>query len=299
MSKMRGKKLHSIKPQANYAKVPMSILCHQNLTPVDKLIFAYLYSLPGNGSYTLAYTRIAKELHIDKSNLIKRWTWFFEKGYIKEDDNNYYLIIGAEDKLNEINKSVPTPHIHDGLNGSTIPPINNDQEVGRNDQPGGLKPSTQVASHDLDGSPIHPNDNNKEEKIKTEHGVKGRISFPEEKSDLDKSRKNHTSNLDNNTSNDLDFLLNNSSIFKSTFEHNISIGNYWNGIDIGKYSNIYIAYLIGQRVKSEPIDIPKNVQNMLTIMVKFSQKYPDSNLWKCFLSEIGNDANYIKKLDEY
>jgi len=37
---------------------------------------------------------------------------------------------------------------------------------------------------------------------------------------------------------------------------------------------------------------------MLTIMVKFSQKIAESNLWKCFLLEIENDANYIQKLNE-
>jgi len=83
-SKLRGKKLNLMKPQTKYAKVPMCILSHPNLTPVDKLIFAYLYSQSDSGKYTLAYTRIAKELHIDKSNLIKRWKWFLRMVTLKK-----------------------------------------------------------------------------------------------------------------------------------------------------------------------------------------------------------------------
>jgi len=44
----------------------------------------------------------------------------FKNGYIKEDENNYYVIIGAEDKLQEFN------------NGSPIPPKDDNIKVGEN-----------------------------------------------------------------------------------------------------------------------------------------------------------------------
>lgn len=298
-SKLRGKNLNLMKPQTKYAKVPMCILSHPNLTPVDKLIFAYLYSQSDSGAYKLAYTRIAKELNIDKSNLIKRWKWFIQKGYIKEDENNFYVIIGAEDKLQGIDKGSPLPPKQEGNNGSPIPPEDENNEVGKNHLSGGLKPPTQVVSYHLNGSPIPPNEHNKEEKIKSEQGVEmGNLSS---KGEPEKyvSESNHTSSQDSNTSNDLEFLINNSPIFKNTYENATLIGKNWHGIDISKYSNAYIAYLIGQRVKNEPIEIPRNIQNMLTIMVRFSQKFEESNLWKCFLSEIENNPNYIQKLNEF
>ncbi len=296
--KLRGKKLHLMKPQAKYAKVPMSILSHRSLTPVDKLILAYLYSQSDSGNYILAYTRIARELNIDKSYLIKRWKWFIKNGYIKEDDKNYYVTIGAEDKLNFIEQNSPVLPNQDSINGSSELPYCDNHEVGKSHISGGLKQPVEEVSDYLNGSPIPPNEHNKKEKRKTEQWIEWENYSFEDEPENYSSENNYTSRPDNNTSNDLEFLLKNSPIFKYTFENATSINNNWHGIDISNYSNIDIAHLVGQRVKNEPVEIPHNLQHMLTIMVKFSQKFKDSNLWKCFLNEVDNNPNYIQRLNE-
>lgn len=296
-SRLRGKKLNLIKPQAKYAKVPMSILSHQDLTPVDKLIFAYLYSQSDSGNYILAYTRIAKELNIDKSNLIKRWKWFIKNGYIKEDDKNYYVTIGAEDKLHGIEKGSFTHSTQESSKGSPTPLEEDNHEAGKSHLLGGINQPNEEVSDYLNGSPMPSIEYNKEEKIKTEQGIEVDNSSLEGKHEMDTSENNHSSRLGNHTSNDLVFLLNNSPIFKNYYETVTSVDKSCHGVDISTYSNIYIAYVVGQRVKKEPTEVPINIQKMLTIMVKFSQQFEDSNLWKCFLDEIEYNTNYIQELN--
>ena len=109
-SKLRGKRLNIVKPQTNYAKVPMEVLAHPELTPIDKIILSYLFSQSDSGRYILAYTRIAKELNISKKWVIERWKWLKEHRFILEDDQNYYITLGIDDaKRNEIMGKQNTP----------------------------------------------------------------------------------------------------------------------------------------------------------------------------------------------
>lgn len=157
-SKLRGKRLNIIKPQTKYAKVPMQVLTHTDLTPVDKLIIAYLYSQSDSGNYILAYTRIARELNISKKWLIERWKWLKKNGFIIEDENNYFVVVGAEDRLQK--------------KGEENTPLQDKTEVDSIHHLGEENLPIQVNKTHLNGVVTTPIEHNNQEKIKTEQGVR-------------------------------------------------------------------------------------------------------------------------------
>lgn len=92
MSKyLRGKKTSLKNFTENFTKVPNIILHASGLTPIERLILIELQSYSSRPNYILAYSRIAKDLHIDKSNFLERWKGLKEKGYIIEIDNRYSI----------------------------------------------------------------------------------------------------------------------------------------------------------------------------------------------------------------
>jgi DNA-binding Lrp family transcriptional regulator len=178
ISKLRGKKLNIMKPQTKYAKVPLEVLSHPKLTPIDKLIIAYLYSHSDSGNYILAYTRIAKELNISKKWVIERWKWLKEQKYILEDDQNYYITFGIEDsKLKEIKGEQNTPTHEANIGEESTPKV---KLEGVENAPNMVKlihplgeenTPTEVNKLYLNGEVATPNEYNKEEKKKIEQGV--------------------------------------------------------------------------------------------------------------------------------
>lgn len=157
-TKLRGKRLNIIKPQTKYAKVPMQVLTHPNLTPIDKLIISYLYSQSDSGNYILAYTRIARELNISKKWVIERWKWLKKNGYIKEDENSYYVVIGAEERLQNKGEE-------------NIPSTKRDK-VKEIHQNGEENAPSQVNNVYLNGVVDTPIEHNNQEENKTEQEVK-------------------------------------------------------------------------------------------------------------------------------
>ena len=102
--------------------------------------------------------------------------------------------------------------------------------------------------------------------------------------------------------NDLQFLINNSKVFKSSYDYAIEKGRNWSECDISTYTNAKIAYAVVKRLKGTPVeDIPSqnpsNTYNLITTMVKLSKKIDDSKLWQEFLRECNNDSKIISKLE--
>jgi len=181
-SKLRGKRLNIVKPQTNYAKVPMEVLAHPELTPIDKIILSYLFSQSDSGRYILAYTRIAKELNISKKWVIERWKWLKEHRFILEDDQNYYITLGIDDaKRNEImgkqNTPLPdtkfveesTPNLK--LEGEENTPLHDSPMVKLNHPLYEENTPNQVNLLHPNGEVATPNEHNKEEKKKTEQAI--------------------------------------------------------------------------------------------------------------------------------
>lgn len=181
-SKLRGKRLNIVKPQTNYAKVPMEVLSHPELTPIDKIILSYLFSQSDSGRYILAYTRIAKELNISKKWVIERWKWLKEHRYILEDDQNYYITLGIDDaKRNEImgklNTPLPdykfveesTPNVK--LEGEENTPSQYSPMVKLNHPLDEENTPCQVNILHLNGEVATPNEYNEQEKKKTEQAT--------------------------------------------------------------------------------------------------------------------------------
>lgn len=101
--------------------------------------------------------------------------------------------------------------------------------------------------------------------------------------------------------NDLQFLIDNSLIFKGSYDYGISKGNVWSECDISTYTNAKIAYAVVKKLKGTPVkDIPSqnpsNTYNLITTMVRLSQKIEDSKLWQEFLRECNYEEKIIKKL---
>lgn len=156
MSKfLRGKKTALKNFTENFTKVPNLILHAQGITAIDKLILIELQSYSTRPEYVLAYTRLANDLHIDKSNLIKRWKVLEAKGYIYVSKNDRWSI--NYDLLSQVVsdhlKSQVVLNHHTTEVGSSMPPSS-----------GSLRPPTKVVSDHLNGSLTLPTEEyNKEE----------------------------------------------------------------------------------------------------------------------------------------
>ncbi|HEY5124488.1 MAG TPA: hypothetical protein VIK14_12205 [Ignavibacteria bacterium] len=178
-TKLRGKKLNIMKPQTRYAKVPLEVLSHPKLTPVDKLIITYLYSQSDSGNYILAYTRIAKELSISKKWVIERWKWLKQNDYILEDDQNYFVAIGMpEDEILKLKKgeeSLPKVKLEGEQNApiDDISKVNKIHPIGEDTTPtiGEHNTPTKVNKLHLNGEVTTPNEYNEEVKKKSEYKI--------------------------------------------------------------------------------------------------------------------------------
>jgi len=194
-TKLRGKKLNIMKPQTKYAKVPLEVLSHPVLTPVDKLIITFLYSQSDSGNYILAYTRIAKELNISKKWIIARWKWLKQNNYILENDQNYFIVIGMQEeelrKLKEtlkiVEENIPIPNKSKGEVSSPKLKLEGEQNKSIGDitqvnkiHPIGEDSTPTIGEHNtptkenrlyLNGEVTPPNEYNKEEKKKSEYKI--------------------------------------------------------------------------------------------------------------------------------
>lgn len=97
---LRGKKTSLTNFTDKFTKVPYVILHADNklLSPVDKLILIELHSYSSRPNYIVPYTRIAKDLHIARSNMVVRWNRLLNLGFIfiTADDRysiNYDLLV--------------------------------------------------------------------------------------------------------------------------------------------------------------------------------------------------------------
>jgi hypothetical protein len=98
-NQFKGKKLVIINDyqKGDYGTYPKMILRNTELTLLDKLILIVCHSYPtkdknGNAmQWTLAYTRIAKEINCDQSHLICRWKHLINCNYIIEGIDTYTI----------------------------------------------------------------------------------------------------------------------------------------------------------------------------------------------------------------
>lgn len=98
-NQFKGKKLVIINDyqKADYGTYPKMILRNTELTLLDKLILIVCHSYPtkdknGNAmQWTLAYTRIAKEINCDQSHLICRWKHLINCNYIIDGTDTYTI----------------------------------------------------------------------------------------------------------------------------------------------------------------------------------------------------------------
>lgn len=102
----------------------------------------------------------------------------------------------------------------------------------------------------------------------------------------------------NPSKNDLQYLLENNVTFQSTYNYQTMTGNDWYGCDISPYSNTEIVRAVLNKINNTPNkEIPDGLYKMMSVMVRLSQKNPESKIWQEFLLQSNSSPKIIEKLN--